>query len=173
MPDGHSEMLVAFCPHYRESHLRAWLDQQPPDAALRVEELCRSRQGRSVELLRAGCLDRERSRGMVLLTSRHHACEAMATYALEGSVFTGGAVIQWLRDELGLLRSSTESEEVALRVPDTGGAYLVPAFTGLGAPHWQPDARGLLTGLTLDSSRDQVPDQTERLLRIPFPAIFS
>nr|MCU0977870.1 hypothetical protein [Pirellulaceae bacterium] len=84
VPDGQREMLVAFCPHYRESHLRAWLDQQPPGAALRVEELCRSRQGRSVELLRAGCLDRERSRGVVLLTSRHHACEAMATYALEG-----------------------------------------------------------------------------------------
>jgi hypothetical protein len=84
VPDGHREILVAFCPHYRESHLRAWLDQQPKDAALRVEGLCRSRQGRSVELLRAGCLDRERSRGVVLLTSRHHACEAMATYALEG-----------------------------------------------------------------------------------------
>jgi hypothetical protein len=84
VPDGHSEVLYAFCPHYRESHLRAWLDRQPPDSPLRVEELCRSRQGRSVELLRAGCLDRGRSRGAVLLTSRHHACEAMATYALEG-----------------------------------------------------------------------------------------
>lgn len=84
VPDGHGDVLYAFCPHYRESHLRAWLAKQAPDAPLRVEELCRSRQGRSVELLRAGCLDRRRSRGVVLLTSRHHACEAMATYALEG-----------------------------------------------------------------------------------------
>ncbi len=84
VPADQHEMLVAYCPHYRECHLRAWLARQSADAPLRVEELCRSRQGRSVELLRAGCLDRERCRGMVLLTSRHHACEAMATYAMEG-----------------------------------------------------------------------------------------
>jgi len=84
VPDGASEVLYAFCPHYREFHLRAWREQQSPDAPLAVEELCRSRQGRSVELVRAGCLDPKRSRGTVLLASRSHACEAMATYALEG-----------------------------------------------------------------------------------------
>jgi glycerol kinase len=57
-------------------------------------------------------------------------------YALEGSVFVGGAVIQWLRDALGLIRDAEDSEYFASKVSDTGGAYLVPAFTGLGAPHW-------------------------------------
>ena len=84
VPQAADEVLYAFCPHYRETHLRDWLARQPPDASLRIEELCRSRQGRSVELLRAGCLDPERSRGAVLLASRNHSCEAMATYALEG-----------------------------------------------------------------------------------------
>jgi hypothetical protein len=77
-------VLYAFCPHYRETHLRAWLARQSPDSPWEVEELCGSRQGRSVELLRAGCLDPRRARGTVLLVSRSHACEAMATYALEG-----------------------------------------------------------------------------------------
>jgi len=71
-----------------------------------------------------------------------------AHYALEGSVFIAGAVVQWLRDGLGLIRSSAEVEELAASVPDTGGVYLVPAFAGLGAPHWDPYARGVLTGLT-------------------------
>jgi glycerol kinase len=69
-------------------------------------------------------------------------------YALEGSVFTGGAVVQWLRDGLGLIRSADEIEALAASVPDSGGAYLVPAFAGLGAPHWDPYARGVLVGLT-------------------------
>jgi len=84
VPAAAGEVLYAFCPHYRESHLRAWREQQAPDAPLVVEELCRSRQGRAVELVRAGCLDPKRSRGTVVLASRSHACEAMATYALEG-----------------------------------------------------------------------------------------
>lgn len=84
VPQAAGEVLYAFCPHYREPHLRAWLAQQPPGSPLEVEELCRSRQGRAVELLRAGCLDPQRARGTVLLASRSHACEAMATYALEG-----------------------------------------------------------------------------------------
>lgn len=84
VPRAASEVLYAFCPHYRETHLRAWLAQQSPDSPWEVEELCRSRQDRSVELLRAGCLDPQRARGTVLLVSRSHACEAMATYALEG-----------------------------------------------------------------------------------------
>jgi glycerol kinase len=69
-------------------------------------------------------------------------------YALEGSVFVGGAVVQWLRDGLGLIRSSDEVEALAASVPDTGGVVLVPAFTGLGAPHWDPYARGTLVGIT-------------------------
>ncbi len=69
-------------------------------------------------------------------------------YALEGSVFIGGAVVQWLRDGLGLIRSSSEVESLAASVPDNGGVYLVPAFVGLGAPHWDPYARGAILGLT-------------------------
>jgi glycerol kinase len=69
-------------------------------------------------------------------------------YALEGSVFIGGAVVQWLRDGLGLIASSADIEALAARVPDNGGVYLVPAFTGLGAPHWDAGARGVIVGLT-------------------------
>ncbi len=74
-------------------------------------------------------------------------------YALEGSVFVAGAAVQWLRDELGLLHSAAESEALARSVPDTGGVYVVPAFTGLGAPYWDPDARGTIVGLTRGTSR--------------------
>jgi glycerol kinase len=69
-------------------------------------------------------------------------------YALEGSVFIGGAVVHWLRDGLGIIKSSKESETLASSVPDSGGIYLVPAFAGLGAPHWDPYARGLIIGIT-------------------------
>jgi len=69
-------------------------------------------------------------------------------YALEGSVFVGGAVVQWLRDGLGLIRSSTEIEALAASVADNGGVYFVPAFVGLGAPHWDPYARGTIVGLS-------------------------
>lgn len=69
-------------------------------------------------------------------------------YALEGSIFIGGAVVQWLRDGLCIIKSSAEVEELALKVQDTGGVYLVPAFAGLGAPHWNQDARGTITGIT-------------------------
>jgi glycerol kinase len=71
-----------------------------------------------------------------------------AEYALEGSVFIGGAVVQWLRDGLGIIRSSGDVEALALSVPDNGDVYLVPAFAGLGAPHWDPYARGTIVGLT-------------------------
>lgn len=77
-------------------------------------------------------------------------------YALEGSIFMGGAVVQWLRDGLGLIKSSTEVEALAARVSDTGGVYLVPAFAGLGAPHWDPYARGLLIGLTRGSHQAHI-----------------
>jgi glycerol kinase len=69
-------------------------------------------------------------------------------YALEGSVFTAGAAIQWLRDGLGMIRSAPEIDTLAATVSDTGGVTVVPAFTGLGAPHWNPDARGIITGIT-------------------------
>jgi glycerol kinase len=77
-------------------------------------------------------------------------------YALEGSVFMGGAVIQWLRDELGLLTTAAESEQVAAQVADSGGVHVVPAFAGLGAPHWCAEARGMITGLTRGSGRPQI-----------------
>ncbi len=77
-------------------------------------------------------------------------------YALEGSVFVGGAVIQWLRDELRLIDHAAQSEELANAVADTGGVYIVPAFTGLGAPYWDPHARGTVTGLTRGSGRAHI-----------------
>src|SRR5437879_4416512 len=82
-------------------------------------------------------------------------CAAQAgakQFALEGSVFTGGAVVQWLRDGLRLIRKSVDVEKLAASVPDSGGVYLVPAFTGLGAPHWDPYARGTIVGLTRGSN---------------------
>ena len=78
------------------------------------------------------------------------------SYALEGSVFIGGAVVQWLRDELGLIRTAEESESLARAVPDTNGAYLVPAFTGMGAPYWDMRARGVLCGLSRSTSRNHL-----------------
>ena len=77
-------------------------------------------------------------------------------YALEGSVFIGGAVLQWLRDELKILSHSADSEPIAAAIPDTGGVYLVPAFAGLGAPHWDMYARGALVGLTRGTGRAQI-----------------
>ncbi len=77
-------------------------------------------------------------------------------YALEGSVFVGGAVIQWLRDELRFFRESCDAEYYATKVADTGGVYLVPAFTGLGAPHWDMYARGCLIGLTRGTTREHI-----------------
>ena len=69
-------------------------------------------------------------------------------YAVEGSIFNAGTVVQWLRDDLGVIESAAESEDLVQTVPDTGGVYMVPAFTGLGAPHWSAEARGLITGIT-------------------------
>ncbi|MDQ8190477.1 glycerol kinase GlpK [Roseibacillus persicicus] len=74
-------------------------------------------------------------------------------YALEGSVFMGGAVVQWLRDEMQLVSSAEECSELASQVPDAGGMYLVPAFAGLGAPHWDPYARGACVGMTRGTNR--------------------
>jgi glycerol kinase len=78
------------------------------------------------------------------------------TYALEGAVFVGGAVVQWLRDGLGLIASADEVEALAASVPDTGGVYLVPAFTGLGSPHWDAYARGAMLGLSRGTTRAHI-----------------
>jgi glycerol kinase len=77
-------------------------------------------------------------------------------YAIEGSVFIGGAVIQWLRDDLRLIQSSEDSERVASEVDDTAGVMFVPAFVGLGAPYWNPRARGLIAGLTQNATRAHI-----------------
>ncbi len=93
------------------------------------------------------------------LASRHRLLSTIAwqratrSYALEGSVFVAGAVVQWLRDGLGIIARSEDVEALAATVPDTGGVYLVPAFTGLGAPHWDPHARGTLVGITRGTQR--------------------
>jgi glycerol kinase len=77
-------------------------------------------------------------------------------YALEGSVFIGGAVVQWLRDGLGIIESSSEVEALAQSVPSSGGVYLVPAFAGLGAPYWDQYARGTITGLTRGTTKAHI-----------------
>lgn len=83
-----------------------------------------------------------------LVTTIAWQLQGKTTYALEGSIFIGGAVIQWLRDGLGLIKHSADVEKLAESVPDNGGVYFVPAFTGLGAPHWDQYARGMIAGLT-------------------------
>ena len=87
-----------------------------------------------------------------LLSTSAAQTDARPAFALEGSVFVGGAVVQWLRDGLGAIRSSAEVQALAETVPDSGGVMLVPAFTGLGAPYWNPQARGTMTGLTRGST---------------------
>jgi glycerol kinase len=91
-----------------------------------------------------------------LLTTLAWGVEGKVEYALEGSVFVAGATVQWLRDGLQLISDAAESEAAALSVPDTGGVYLVPAFTGLGAPYWDERARGVLVGLTRGTRREEV-----------------
>jgi glycerol kinase len=98
--------------------------------------------------------------GATPLMSRHRLLTTIAWqrgaqrhYALEGSVFVAGAVVQWLRDGLGLIGHSADVEALAASVPDTGGVYFVPAFTGLGSPHWDPHARGTIVGLTRGTGR--------------------
>ncbi len=88
-----------------------------------------------------------------LVTTVAWGIDGNVDYALEGSVFVAGAAIQWLRDELEIIGSSPESERLALSVPDTGGVYIVPAFAGLGAPYWDPYARGAVFGLTRGANK--------------------
>jgi glycerol kinase len=96
-----------------------------------------------------------RSRNRLLSTVAYQL-DGRITYALEGSILSAGSTIQWLRDGLGLFSRAAESEALASSVRDSGGVYLVPAFTGLGAPYWDPDARGAVLGLTRASSRAEV-----------------
>lgn len=91
-----------------------------------------------------------------LLTTIAIGLGGKVQYALEGSVFVGGAVIQWLRDEMRFITESRDCEYYAQKVPDTGGVYLVPAFTGLGAPHWDMYARGCLVGMTRGTRREHI-----------------
>ncbi|MEO3946521.1 glycerol kinase GlpK [Gorillibacterium sp. CAU 1737] len=91
-----------------------------------------------------------------LLTTVAWQAEGKTEYALEGSVFTAGAVVQWLRDGLGLVREAKETEALALAVPDTDGVYFVPAFNGLGTPYWNPDARGMITGISRGTRKEHI-----------------
>jgi glycerol kinase len=84
----------------------------------------------------------------------------VASYAIEGSIFTAGSAVQWLRDGLGIIGSSAETEALAQSVPDSGGVVLVPAFAGLGAPYWRADARGVLAGLTAGTTRAHIARAT-------------
>ena len=91
-----------------------------------------------------------------LLTTLAASADGRPRYALEGSVFIAGAAIQWLRDELRLLDSAAQTEEICSRLEDAGGVYVVPAFVGLGAPYWEPRARGIVTGLTRGVTREHL-----------------
>ena len=91
-----------------------------------------------------------------LLTTIGYRVDGKTVYALEGSVFNAGSSVQWLRDGLGLIKDSAESEALARSVESSGGVYFVPAFTGLGAPHWNSEARGLLSGITRGTGRAHI-----------------
>jgi glycerol kinase len=91
-----------------------------------------------------------------LLTTIAYQLDGRRTYALEGSIFVAGAAVQWLRDGLQLIEKSSDVEALAAEARDSHGVYLVPAFVGLGAPHWDPDARGAILGLTRDSGPAEI-----------------
>ena len=91
-----------------------------------------------------------------LLSTIAWVIDGKATYAVEGSVFIGGAVVQWLRDKLAIIKDSSDTESIARSTPDNGGVYFVPALTGLGAPYWDMYARGMIIGITRDTTRDHI-----------------
>jgi glycerol kinase len=132
-------------------------DQQ---AAL-VGQAC-FRAGLSKNTYGTGCFalthtgDREPHSTHRLLGTRAAGLDASPRFAVEGSVFVAGAVIQWLRDEVGLIKTASESEDLAASVPDSVGVYVVPAFVGLGAPHWDSNARGVISGLTRASTKAHI-----------------
>jgi glycerol kinase len=88
-----------------------------------------------------------------LLTTVAFTVQGQTFYALEGAIFVAGAAVKWLRDQLGVIREASETEALAKSLPDNGGVYLVPAFTGLAAPHWQPEVRAALVGMTLGTGK--------------------
>jgi glycerol kinase len=100
------------------------------------------------------------SKSGLLTTVAWRIGQGELAYALEGSAFIAGAAVQWLRDGLGFFTSAAEVEELARSVPDSGGVVVVPAFVGLGAPHWRPDARGVITGLTRGTTRSHIARAT-------------
>ncbi|MBN1437660.1 MAG: glycerol kinase GlpK [Sedimentisphaerales bacterium] len=110
-----------------------------------------------------------------VLVTAAHSPSMKQSYALEGSVFMAGAAVQWLRDEMKLINDSSETEAIAQSITDTAGVYVVPAFTGLGAPHWDPHARGAVFGLTRGAGRahvvravlESIAYQTADLLSMP------
>jgi len=95
-----------------------------------------------------------------LLTTVCYRLDGKVTYAIEGSIFIAGAAVQWLRDRVGLIQSASETEALASSLPDNRGVYLVPAFTGLGAPHWDARARGGLFGITRDTGVAEITRAT-------------
>ena len=86
------------------------------------------------------------------------ACDYLgkSSYALEGTVFNAGSSVQWLRDGLGIINNARETESLAMSIPDTGGVYMVPAFNGLGSPHWDTNAKGLIVGITRGTEKKQI-----------------
>ena len=119
-------------------------------------------QGQMKNTYGTGCFAMMNS-GAEAIASKHGLLTTLAVdgngapcYALEGSIFIAGAAIQWLRDELGLIENAADSEAAALSVDDNAGVYLVPAFVGLGAPHWNMSARGVLVGLTRGANRNHI-----------------
>ena len=108
-----------------------------------------------------------------LLTTIAYKIDGKTTYAIEGSIFVAGAAIQWIRDGLQIIKHAAKTEEIAGRLSDNGGVYMVPAFTGLGAPYWDPDARAAILGMTRDVTYEHIVRaaleaqgyQTEDLLR--------
>ena len=107
-----------------------------------------------------------------LITTVAWQLDGVRTYASEGSVFVAGAAVQWLRDELQLFSSSDEIEALAASVPDSAGVVFVPALTGLGAPYWNPDARGALLGLTRGTSKAHIARATLEALAFQVRDIF-
>ena len=105
-------------------------------------------------MLNTGAERFDSQRGLVTTLAAGRDGEPL--YAVEGSVFSGGLIVQWLRDQLGILESSADSERIARSVEDTGGVFLVPAFAGLGAPYWDADARAALLGMTRGTSRAHI-----------------
>jgi len=103
-------------------------------------------------LMNTGCKAVKSTNG--LLTTLGACCNGKPPYILEGSVFIGGAINQWLRDEMRMIKSAPETENYAVKVKDTNGVYIVPSFTGLGAPYWDADVRGTITGITRGTSKE-------------------